>query len=108
MNLSVETIADALERYAACLRAGEPGAIRMRQTIQVVHLYRAHELERGADEPEIMRSFLAAVRDARSSFAPTELVEVFLGLLPSSDADERAERIALKPFEALLETLRGI
>ena len=109
MNATAETVADALERYAACLRSAEAGAVRLKHRIEQLHRY----MIPGVPDPLPARRsalayfFVAELRDEPTGWAPAQLVDLIVEL-HSNDADEHGEQIPLKAFETLLDTLRGI
>lgn len=92
MNATVEQIAGVLERYAACLRAAETGALRLEERIDRLQLEVPGPESYGEWRLPLFRFEL---RNEPTRFAPAELVELMLDLPPEA-------------FEAMLGVLRSI
>ena len=103
MNLDLERVADALERYAAGLRTGDEGVLRLADLID-----RCHRQITSADSAVLAltwgRKFFTDLRLSPDRYAPAELVSL---LVETHGPMEPGRAVSLSAFKTVLEALRA-
>lgn len=102
MNLDLNRIADALERYATGLRTDDDRALRLADRIEQCRREIAETDESSRLRLGLAQLFIADLRLTAERYGPTLLVVL---LLEAHDSGEPGRSVPLSAFEALLEAL---